>query len=358
MLLLGDGRKLIKLSASLSSILEDEHERMLISMLHAGGIMTRKGWLLFIAISVFWGIPYLFIKIAVRELDPTVVVFARVGIAAAVLVPVAAHRKVLRQLRGRWLAIAALAFVQITGPFLLISYGEQHITSSLTSLLIAAEPLLVALFALRFDPGERVTGLRLVGLLIGMGGVITLLGLDVGGDQQKLLGAILVLLATAGYAASALLIKHPAITALPSLGVVAVECVTATVVLLPLAMTRLPSKIPDLEVMVSLLVLGLICTALAYLIFFALVAEVGASRGTVFTYVNPAVSVILGVTLLGEPLTAAIIAGFLLIIVGSWLSTGGAIPPSLGHLLRTRPQQQADRDVRTTRQDASRRKPS
>src|SRR5215469_10855734 len=105
MLLLGDGRKLIKLSASLSSILEDEHERMLISMLHAGGIMTRKGWLLFIAISVFWGIPYLFIKIAVRELDPTVVVFARVGIAAAVLLPVAAHRKVLRQLRGRWLAV-------------------------------------------------------------------------------------------------------------------------------------------------------------------------------------------------------------------------------------------------------------
>jgi len=298
--------------------------------------MTRKGWMLFIAMSVFWGIPYLFIKIAVRELDPTVVVFARVGIAAAVLLPVAVHRKVLRQLRGRWLAIAALACVQIVGPFLLISYGEQHIASSLTSLLIAADPLLVALFALRFDPGERVDGLRLVGLLIGMGGVVTLLGLDVGGDQQKLLGAMLVLLAAAGYALGALLIKRPAIAALPSLGVVAVECVTATIVLSPLAATRLPSKIPDLEVIVSLLVLGLICTALAYLTFFALVAEVGASRGTVITYVNPAISVLLGVTLLGEPLTAAIIAGFLLIILGSWLSTGGIFPPSLGHLLRTR----------------------
>src|SRR3989442_5722192 len=196
MLLLGDRRKIIKLSASLSSIIEDEDKRTLISRLHAGGIMTRKGWLLFIAISVFWGIPYLFIKIAVRELDPTVVVFARVGIAAAVLVPVATHRRVLRQLRGRWLAVIALSVVQITGPFLLITYGEQHITSSLTSLLIAAEPLLVALFALRFAPGERVAGLRLVGLLIGMGGVVTLLGLDVGGDQQKLLGAMLVLLAT------------------------------------------------------------------------------------------------------------------------------------------------------------------
>jgi drug/metabolite transporter (DMT)-like permease len=301
--------------------------------------MTRKGWLLFTAMSVFWGIPYLFIKIAVGELDPAVVVFARVGIATAVLLPVAAHRGVLRQLRGGLLAIAALACVQIVGPFLLISYGEQHIASSLTSLLIAADPLLVALFALRFDPSERVSGLRLVGLLIGMGGVVVLLGLDVGGDRQRLLGAALVLLAAAGYAASALLIKRPAIAALPILGVVTVECTTATIVLLPLAVTRLPSRIPDLEVIVSLLVLGLICTALAYLTFFALVAEVGASRGTVITYVNPAVSVLLGVTLLGESLNVAIIMGFLLIIAGSWLSTGGILPPPLGHLLRTRLQQ-------------------
>src|SRR3989441_9284480 len=288
--------------------------------------MTRKGWLLFTAMSVFWGIPYLFIKFAVRELDPAVVVFARVGIATAVLLPVAAQRGVLRQLRGGMLAIAGLACVQIVGPFLLISYGEQHIASSLTSLLIAADPLLVVLFALRFDPSERVRGLRLVGLLIGIAGVVTLLGLDVGGDAQRLLGAALVLLAAAGYAASALLIKRPAIAALPSLGVVAVECVTATIVVLPLALTRLPSKVPDLEVVASLLVLGLICTALAYLIFFALVAEVGARRGSVITYVNPAVSVLLGVTLLGEPLNAAIIVGFLLIIVGSWLSTGGVLP--------------------------------
>jgi drug/metabolite transporter (DMT)-like permease len=314
--------------------------------------MTRKGWLLFTSMSVIWGIPYLFIKIAVRELDPSVVVFARVGIAAAVLLPVAAHRRVLRQLRERWLAVAALACVQIAGPFLLISYGEQHITSSLTSLLIAADPLLVVLFALRFDPSERASGLRLVGLLIGMGGVVVLLGLDVGGDELRLLGAVLVLLAAAGYAASALLIKRPTIAALPSLGVVTVMCVTAAVVLSPLAVTRLPSKIPNLEVIASLLVLGLICTALAYLLFFALVAEVGASRGTVITYVNPAVAVLLGVTLLGEPLDAAIIVGFLLIIVGSWLSTGGALPP-LSHLLQAQRQQPTTRDAGVSRQDTS-----
>ncbi|HET9918604.1 MAG TPA: DMT family transporter [Ktedonobacteraceae bacterium] len=315
--------------------------------------MSRKGWLLFIAMSVIWGIPYLFIKIAVQELDPAVVVLARVGIAAAVLLPVAAQRGVLRQVGKRWLAVAGLACVQIAGPFLLISYGEQHIASSLTSLLIAADPLLVALFALRFAPGERVTGPRLLGLLIGMGGVVVLLGLDVGGDQQRLLGAFLVLLAATGYAASALLIKLPAIAALPSLGVVALECLTTTIVVLPVAVTRLPNKLPSPEVIVSLLVLGLICTALAYLIFFALVAEVGASRGTVITYVNPAISVLLGVSLLGEPLNAAIIVGFLLIIAGSWLSTGGTLPPPLRNLLPISRQQRTDRDTGISTQETS-----
>lgn len=291
--------------------------------------MTRKGWALFCAMSVIWGIPYFFIKIAVRELDPSVVAFARIGIAALVLLPIAIQRGVLIKLRRRWFIVAALALVQIAGPFLLISFGEQHIASSLTSLLIASDPLLVVLFALRFDPNERAGGLRLVGLLVGMLGVITLLGLDVGGDSQRLLGAALVLLAAVGYAVGALLIRRPTIAVLPSLGVVTVECITSALVISPLALTRLPSSLPSTEVLVSLLVLGVICTALAYLLYFALIAEVGASRGTVITYVNPAISVLLGVTLLGEPLNAAIILGFLLIIAGSWLSTGGVLPPPL-----------------------------
>lgn len=288
--------------------------------------MTRKGWVLFTAMAVIWGIPYLFIKIAVQELDPSVVVCVRVGIAAMVLLPVALQQRALHKLRRRWPIVAALACIQIVGPFLLISYGEQHITSSLTSLLIAVDPLLVALFALRFDPGERVNPLRMLGLLVGLGGVITLLGLDVGGDSQRLLGAALVLLATAAYAISALLIKRPAIATLPSLGVVTVECLTTTILLLPLAATKLPARFPSLEVLVSLLILGLICTALAYVLFFALVGEVGAGRASVITYVNPAISVLLGVLLLGDPLNLPIVLGFLLIMLGSWLSTSGLLP--------------------------------
>jgi drug/metabolite transporter (DMT)-like permease len=319
-------------------------------MSQTGESMTRKGWLLFTMMSVIWGTPYLFIKIAVRELDPIMIVFARVGIATAVLLPVATRLGVLRQLHGRLLTVAALACVQIAGPFLLISYGELYITSSLTSLLIAADPLLVVLFALRFDPSERVTGLRLIGLLIGLGGVVVLLGLDVGGDEHRLLGAILVLLGAAGYAAGALLIKRPTIASLPSLGVVTIECATTTVILLPLAVTRFPGKVPNPELIGSLLALGLICTALAYLLFFALVAQVGASRSTVITYVNPAVSVLLGITFLGEPLNTPIIVGFLLIIVGSWLSTSGALPP-LSHIFGTRRQQQTRTATKTSKQD-------
>jgi len=316
--------------------------------------MTRKGWLLFIAMSVIWGIPYLFIKIAVRELDPAVVVFARVGIAALVLMPLAARSGALQKMRERWYIVAALACVQIAAPFLLISFGELHIASSLASLLIAADPLLVALFALWLDARERVNGVRLIGLLVGMIGVVVLLGLDVGGDAQRLLGAFLVLLATACYAISVLLLRRPTIAALPNLGVVAVECATTTIVVMPLALTHLPGKLPDTGVIISLLVLGLVCTALAYVLYFALIAEVGAVRGTVITYVNPAVSVFLGVLLLGEPLNAAIVAGFLLIILGSWLSTGGTLPPQVSFLQgRRQMEKRTEDEEKINQQDAS-----
>ncbi|MBO0779896.1 MAG: DMT family transporter [Ktedonobacteraceae bacterium] len=288
--------------------------------------MTRKGWLLFLAVSVFWGIPYFFIKIAVQELDPAVVVFARALIAAAVLLPMAILGKTLLPMLKHWPIILLFAVIHMVGAFLLISYGEQHVSSSLTSLLISANPLIVALLALGFDKSERVNGPRLVGLLIGLVGLVVLLGFDIGGDGLQWLGAIFILLAATGYAIGAMLLKRPPLVALPRTSVAAAECSITTIVLLPVLLIRLPDHVPSLGVIASLLVLGLICTALALPTFFALIAEVGASRGTVITYVNPAVSVLLGVTLQHDPLSIATIAGFLLIIGGSWLSTTGSIP--------------------------------
>jgi drug/metabolite transporter (DMT)-like permease len=288
--------------------------------------MTRKGWLLFVAVSVFWGIPYLFIKIAVRELDPAVIVFARATIAAAVLIPMAVHGKTLRQLFRHWPMLLLFSIIHMVGAFLLISYGEQHVSSSLSSLLVASMPLQVALLALGFDKSERVNGSRLVGMLIGMVGLVVLLGFDVGGDGQQWLGAVFILLAATGYAIGALLLKHRPLIELPRVSVAAAECSITALILLPLSLSRLPNTIPSLQVIVSLLILGLICTALALPTFFALIAEVGASRGTVINYVSPAVSVLLGVMVLHEQLTIATAAGFLLIIGGSYLSTTGTIP--------------------------------
>jgi drug/metabolite transporter (DMT)-like permease len=288
--------------------------------------MSRKGWLLFGVMSVVWGIPYLFIRIAVREADPLVVVFARVAVASVLLVPVAAYRGAVGRLRGHWPAVALLALVQIVGPFILISVAERYVSSSLTSLLIAADPLLVALFALRLDSSERVTGGRMAGLVVGIAGVALLLGFDVGGDARVLFGALLALLAAAGYALGSLMLKRPTYAALPSLGVVAAECAIATVVVAPFAAFRMPSRVPSLEILGSLAGLGVLCTAVAWLAFFALIAEVGASRGTVFTYVNPLVAVLLGVLALGEPVTGWTVAGFVLIVFGSWASMGGALP--------------------------------
>jgi drug/metabolite transporter (DMT)-like permease len=282
--------------------------------------MTRRAWLQFAAVSLLWGVPYLFIKVAVAELPPVSVVFARVATAALLLGPVAARRGALRGLRRRLPQLLVLSLLEITIPFLLISMGEQRIASSLTGLLIAALPLFVALLALRFDRAERVGGLRLLGLLVGIGGVAALLGIDLGGDRSQLLGGAMVLLATLCYAASTLVVKR-AFAEVPMLGVVAVATAISSLLLAPFALALTPARLPSLHVALALLSLGVLCTAAALLLYFALIVEAGPSRAAVITYLNPAVAVALGVAVLGEPLTGAIVAGFLLIIAGSWLST-------------------------------------
>jgi drug/metabolite transporter (DMT)-like permease len=291
-------------------------------------LVTRRAWLLFVAISLLWGLPYFFIKVAVQELDPAVIVFVRVSLAALALLPWALARGAFAHLRGRWRLIVALAVLEIVLPFLLIAWGELHITSSLAGLLIAADPLFVALLALRFDHSERVDGLRLLGLLVGLLGVAVLLGLDVAGSPLALLGAGMVLTAALCYGAGALLIKH-ALSDIPQLGGITAALGIAAVLLAPLALTRLPAAPPSAPVVASLLALALACTALGFVTYFGLIAEAGASRASVITYVNPAVAVALGVAILGEPLTAAMVAGFLLVLVGCVLSTGGRLPPAL-----------------------------
>jgi drug/metabolite transporter (DMT)-like permease len=297
--------------------------------------MTRRAWLLFVMMSLLWGTPYFFIKIAVEELHPFAIVFGRTALGAAVLLPIAVRTGALRALRGRWCAVVLLTALEVTAPFLLITYGEQRISSSLTGLLIATLPLLVALLAIVVDHTERVSGLRLAGMLLGLAGVALLLGVDVDASTQ-VLGAAMVLLATLSYAGGVLTVKR-AFSTTPPIGVATATLALNSLALAPLAALHLPAQPPSAGTVASIAGLGLLCSAAAFVAYFALIAEAGASRAAVVTYANPAVAVALGAAILNEPVTVATIAGFLLIIAGSWLSTSGA-PPS--RLLRRQGQAQ------------------
>jgi len=285
--------------------------------------MSARAWGLFAAMSVIWGIPYLFIKIAVDDgVPPIFVAWSRVALGAAVLLPIAAHAGALRGLRRHLGWLAAFAVAEVCIPFPLISYGEVHVSSSLTAILIASLPLLVAVLTLFVEPEERVTAPRLAGLLAGLAGVVLLMGIDVAGDSDELLGAACILGAACGYAVGPMIIRTKLRAADPR-GVAAVALVLATVFLAPPALLDPPHEMPSAGAWASIVVLGVVCSALAFVVFFALIVDAGPTRATVITYINPAVAVLLGVTLLGEELGTASIAGLLLILAGSWTATGG-----------------------------------
>ena len=286
----------------------------------------------FAAVSVIWGIPYLLIRIAVRHgVTPGLLAFGRVALAAVVLLALAWRAGTLGTLRGRFGVLLAYAVIEVCIPFPLIAAGETRVSSSLAAILISSVPLIVALLALRFDQSERPTPVRAVGLLIGFGGVVALVGIDVAGSSRELLGAGAILLAAVGYAIGPMLIKlrlgglDPRATMGGSLAI-------ASVLLLPVVALNPPHTTPSAGAIVCVIVLGLVCTAAAFVLYTILIGEAGTSRATVITYVNPVIAVALGVALLGERPGAGSVAGLLLILAGSWLSTDGRLPPGLARM--------------------------
>ncbi|HKE78730.1 MAG TPA: DMT family transporter [Solirubrobacteraceae bacterium] len=291
--------------------------------------MSARAWVAFAAVSTLWGIPYLFIKVAVDDgVPPGFLAFVRVALGAAVLVLLAWRAGVLGPLRGRLRWLFVYACFEIAIPFPLIAAGERHVASSLAAIIIAAVPLIVALLALRFDPAERATGSRLVGLLLGLAGVVALVGIDVAGRGDELIGAGAILLAAVGYAAGPMVFKRK-LADLDPRAAMGASLVIAAIVLTPLAAVDPPTAVPSATAIVALVVLGLFCTAAAFVFFGALIVEVGPGRALVITYVAPVVAVALGVTVLGERPGAGAVAGLLLILAGSWLSTDGRLPPGL-----------------------------
>jgi drug/metabolite transporter (DMT)-like permease len=290
--------------------------------------MSRRAWLSFAAVSVLWGMPYLFIKIAVMEVSPAFVAWARITGAALILVPVAWRLGAFRGMRRRVGALIAFAALEVAVPFSLIPLGETMVSSSLTAILIAALPLAVALLALRFAPDERLTPLRALGLVVGLAGVVTLLGVEFTGRPGELLGAGCIILATLCYASASIVVNR-GLGAIAPLGSVAVALGLSSIALTPFAVLAHPVSMPSAQALLALAGLSVLCTAVALVLYISLIAEAGPSRASFITYLNPAVAVVLGVIVLGEPFTALTVAELLLILAGSWLSTDGRLPPGL-----------------------------
>ncbi|HET9658520.1 MAG TPA: DMT family transporter [Kineosporiaceae bacterium] len=281
--------------------------------------MTRRGWLLFGLLGVIWGIPYLFIKIAVEQMAPVMMVFGRTALAAAVLLPLAAARGLLRPLLPHLPWIALFAAVEIAGPWALLGYAEQRISSSLAGLLVAAVPLVGAVTSRLLRLDERLEPGRLIGLLVGAVGVAALVGLDTQGGDLLSVGA--VGLTAIGYAMGPIIVSTK-LSGLPSVGVNAVALGLNALLYAPFAWVARPQAGEvRLSGWIAVAVLGLLCSALAFVLLFPLVAEVGPARTTVITYVNPAVAVTLGIAVRGEPVTTGLLVGFPLVLLGSFLAT-------------------------------------
>jgi len=287
--------------------------------------VSRRGWMLFAAMSVIWGIPYLLIKVADEGVSVPVLVFARTSVGAALLLPIALRRRELRVLLPRWRWLVVFALIEIVGPWLLLSNAERRLSSSMSGLLVAAVPIIGAVLARLTGDAERLTVIRWAGLLIGLAGVALLAGPQVGSGGGWPVTE--VLLTATGYAAGPLIASRK-LSDLPGLGMTAVCLGFSAILYAPLAAFTLPHAVPPARVIASLAVLAAVCTAGAFVLFFMLIAEAGPARATVITYVNPAVAVALGVSVLGEPLTGAIVGSFVLILSGSVLATRKARRPA------------------------------
>ncbi len=280
--------------------------------------MSRRALLMFGSLCVIWGIPYLLIRVAVRELSPAFLVFARTAVGALLLLPLAARRGELRVLLPHWRPVLLFTVVEIGIPWLLLSRAEERLSSSLTGLLVAAVPLVAAGISAATGSRHRLERRSWGGLLVGILGVGALVGLDFG--RVGLVPLLEVLVVVVGYTSGPIVLSR-SLSELPSLGVIAASLTVAAVAYAPVAAFEVPKHL-HADVILSVACLGVICTALAFLIFFALIAEVGPVRATVITYVNPAVAAILGVSLLSERFTAGMGVGFALVLAGSVLATG------------------------------------
>ena len=283
--------------------------------------MSKRGWFLFLALGLLWGMPYLLIRIAVKEIDPLVMAGTRTLIGALLLLPVAWHRNALAPAFRKWKWLVAFTLIEISVPWLLLGHAETRLNSSTAGLLIAIVPLFAALIVTRLGH-EKLEARRIFGLGVGFAGVALLVGLDIHVSDYLAVAATVVV--SLCYAIGPIIIDRK-LQDVPAIGVITASLIVATLIYVPFAPFLWPDKV-SANAAWSVVGLGVLCTAGAFMVFFALIAEVGPARATVITYVNPAVAIVLGAIVLNEPLTFGMLLGFPLVIAGSFLGTMRAQP--------------------------------
>lgn len=282
-------------------------------------VVSRRALVFFVALGLVWGVPYLLIKYAVATFTPATLVMLRTAIGGLVLLPVAVRAGALPAVLRRWKAVSAYTVVEIIVPWLALSHAETALPSGLAALLIAAVPVAgLAISALAGRP-ERLGPGGWCGMALGIGGVALLAGREALAPSGPGVGLALaeMLLVVIGYALGPQIIATR-LADVPNSGVIVASLLGPAVVLAPVGIAQWPAHV-DAPAAISVVLLGLVCTALAFLLLFELVAEVGPVRTTVITYINPAVAVVAGAVFLAEPVTVATIAGFVAIVGGSVL---------------------------------------
>ena len=275
-----------------------------------------------LTLAAIWGSSFMFIKVAVEELTPGEVVFWRVFVGAVALFPFAGAvlgwRHLGAQLRRYAYPLFVVAIFNASIPFWLLAWGEKRLDSGLAAVLQASMPLFTALLALRFAHGQRVTGIRLVGVMVGFLGVVLLVGAQPRGDVLSALAILLTALCYAGsslYAGARLSAAPPMLTAFGTLAI-------ASVTTLPLGLAQLPGEAPSWKAIGAILMLGAVGLSVAYLLYFALIFGAGASYAALVTYLVPALALLYGAIFLDEEITASALAGLGLILGGVALGTG------------------------------------
>jgi drug/metabolite transporter (DMT)-like permease len=287
--------------------------------------VTRRATVLLLSLGVAWGIPYLLIKVAVDELSPAQLVLGRTTIAALVLLPIAIARGALRPLLPYWRWILVFSVIEIAVPWVFLGSAETQLPSSTTALLVAAVPMVGVAIAFLTGRAERMTSVAWLGMGLGIVGVAALVGLDVGGSDLAAVAKLGVVVV--GYAVGPAILARP-LAGLPGIGIMATALTVTTLIYVPVVLLTdgAPGPLPSANVTWSVITLGLICTAAAFMLLFALVNEVGPVRATTITYLNPAVAVIAGALVLNEPVTVVTILGFALVVTGSYLVNRGGRP--------------------------------